>query len=828
MYGDWSLEVTANLSSGINSIIARTEFRESATFTVNVETAADVPVTITYAYDNVGQSQYLYSGRGTTDDTRPTFYGTAGAGQLVTLYSGENVLGSVLAGANGSWSLEITTDLNSGYNTITARTEFRESATFDVNVESPADVPITIIEAYDNVGARQYLESGVGKTDDTRPTFIGRAGAGQLVTLYSGEVVLGSILADLRGNWSLEITYELPMGEHHVVARTSTQSSSVFDILIELPGYEPVTIERAFDSLNYQDLENGIGETFDTRPTFTGRAGAGQIVTLYDGEIVLGSVQANSTGRWSLEISTELTGGANAVIARTENRESDAFFVNVIAPDQVPVSISHGYDDVGEYQGAISHHSTSDDVRPSFTGFAGANQIVTLYTGDLVLGSVQANYRGVWVMEIDSDLVPGSHAIIAKTVSQQSAEFVLHIEAAQPPVEPEIPVSETSPVVKPVIAEMRDPLNGELLQEGSTSRTTPIFSGIAAPFAEITLTFNLPGNTQGSLILQVLTANENGEWSSDRQLPRGVARDYEIRVVVNGETSDPVTVRIDPAYIVPPVESVDEAEFKDTPVTIATAYDNVNNEQYLGNHRGITDDTRPTFYGMAGENQIVTLYSGEKILGSVQANANGEWFVEITHDLAIGFNDIVARTETHQSEGFVVIVASEVTAVTLILNDSDNEETIGNGDTVSAIPTLSGTAAPFSLVELTFTTESWSYHSSVYASEEGKWQQTPDFLVIDNVLGSTFEIVASSGDSTSDTIVVNISSMQSSMTDILIDSNMSLFNELPHLPFEENLVLSINEADMHYQSEGAVILDVQSRPLNLLSQEEQNYLVNGI
>ena len=431
--GSWSLEITTDLTSGAHGVIARTETRESRPFGLNVETAADAPVTINSAYDNVGQTKNIYNNSSSpTDDTRPTFTGTAGAGQLVTLYSGENVLGSVRAGANGSWSLEITNELTSGRHTVIARTESRESGTFTFSVQTAADTPVTLTGAYDNVGEqRPIYNNSSTKTDDTRPTFSGTAGANQLVTLYSGEYVLGSVRAGTNGSWSLEITTELTSGHHTVIARTDSRESGTFTLNVEKPSDAPLMITRVLDNVGQQNyLVSGDGTTDDTRPTFSGTAGIGLLVTLYAGETVLGSVRANDNGNWSLEIPRELPEGRYDVVAKTDYAQSDVFTLEVdLTPPVNALYIDSILDNVSFSDVIKSGERSTDDRQPTFRGGgAQPNQLVTLYLGDLPLGSTYANASGYWSKEIDV-ILPNEQVseIVAKTSDAQSEVFLVDV-----------------------------------------------------------------------------------------------------------------------------------------------------------------------------------------------------------------------------------------------------------------------------------------------------------------------------------------------------------------------------------------------------------------
>ncbi|VFS89393.1 Uncharacterised protein [Kluyvera cryocrescens] len=69
------------------------------------------------------------------------------------------------------------------------------------------------------------------------------------------------------------------------------------------------------------DREPGTGVlkagdfTNDNTPTLTGRAENNATVTIYDGNTVLGTVQANSTGQWSFTPTLPLGDGPHSLSA---------------------------------------------------------------------------------------------------------------------------------------------------------------------------------------------------------------------------------------------------------------------------------------------------------------------------------------------------------------------------------------------------------------------------------------------------------------------------------------------------------------------------------
>ncbi|MFU5485721.1 Ig-like domain-containing protein, partial [Pseudomonas aeruginosa] len=91
----------------------------------------------------------------------------------------------------------------------------------------------------------------------------------------------------------------------------------------------------------------------DTRPTLTGQAEAGSIVSIYDNGNKLGEVQADENGNWSFTPEAELTNGEHRFTVKAmdaagnESEDSAPWLTTIVtqAPEQ-PI-IDAVTDDVG-------------------------------------------------------------------------------------------------------------------------------------------------------------------------------------------------------------------------------------------------------------------------------------------------------------------------------------------------------------------------------------------------------------------------------------------------------------------------------------------------
>lgn len=365
-HGNWTIQPDVDLVKGLESYTAETATQWSTGIWLNYIPAADAVLAITQVDDGTGgfnnSDTFKISGA-----ARPTISGVAGVGEIVNVYAnsqaGKMLIGSAVAGHDGRWILTPEVDIANGHVQLVAETASKQSAGFTLAVNAPEAAEennLLIINDYawddvsrpgfiGNAGAAESY-SGADRTDDTRPTFDGSAAPGERVTLYSGDVVLGSVIADNDGWWELEITTPLRQGVvHNVVAKTETHTSNEFVINIDNPGYAAVNISRAFDNVNKQGAISQGKETDDARPTFSGTAGANEVVTLYSGDQVLGSTLANSNGSWTLEIDESLDNGTHLVRAMTEHNTSNAVNINVQAPEPTfSRSLARGFDMVDD------------------------------------------------------------------------------------------------------------------------------------------------------------------------------------------------------------------------------------------------------------------------------------------------------------------------------------------------------------------------------------------------------------------------------------------------------------------------------------------------
>ncbi|WP_166889768.1 Ig-like domain-containing protein [Massilia sp. CCM 8734] len=312
-------------------------------------------------------------------------------------------------------------------------------------------------------------DTGVSDTDaitsNATPVFEGKAEPGATVRLYDtdGTTLIGTIVADGKGNWSIPSS-ALSAGQHTVTARQTDLAGNVSSA----SGALTVIIDTGAAPLGAPLLtpksDSGVVGDNLTRfatPTLSGSAEAYASVQLFDtdGTTVLGTATAGPNGLWSIPTSV-LGDGSHTITARQTDAAgnvSDAsaaltLLIDTEAPAAPAAPLLSPTSDSGTAGDQITFVST-----PLLSGSAAPHASVTLYDGDgvTVLGTVLADGGGQWSMTT-LPLSPGYHALTLKqgdaagNLSPASPILGLLIEAV--PLPPKIPVPPTPTPPVPVVA----------------------------------------------------------------------------------------------------------------------------------------------------------------------------------------------------------------------------------------------------------------------------------------------------------------------------------------------------------------------------------------
>ncbi|WP_193144188.1 Ig-like domain-containing protein [Enterobacter hormaechei] len=691
-------------------------------------------VEITGVTDDAGSVTGSLSQNAVTDDTRPQISGTAKAGSTVTIMDGSNVLGTTTAGADGTWSFTPSVDLGRGEHTFTATAKDpmgneSASSSWTVTIDTDAPVKPTIDVALDDVGTVQGALSNGSSTDDPTPTLSGKAEAGSTVKIYDQNGLLGEVTAKADGTWSFSPTAKLPEGEHrfHVTAtdRAGNTSAASDDFVLNLdytaPEASKVSITDVVD--DFGSVTGSVtsgGKTDDNTPLIKGTgAEAGNTITVYNGDKVIGTAKVQADGTWELQVTKALPDGTyNLTVKETDSvgnttAASPEYIIQIDAGGQpLPPTLSSVEDDVAPHTGPLQKDATTNDNTLLLTGTAEANVTVRIYggpNGTTLLGETKADAQGKWSFNTPK-LADGVHTFVAEAindigqVSPQTGGFPITVDTSAP-----------GEVTGFIVSDNEGPKTGVLANGDTTDDATPTISGKAEPGSVVHVYVN--GQENGTAV-----ADANGNWT----YTTGSLADGEYTFTARAEDSAGnlgaenagVTVTLDTSSV---------------PVTIVRVMDDKGSVTGEMKANDVTDDARPEIIGKAKAGSTVTIMDGNVVLGSVKADASGNWVFTPTSDLGDGVHNITATAKDltgkeDTSSTFSFEIDSKAPNRPSIDYAEDQVGTVkddlnSNDVTDDPQPILHGTAEAGSTVNI-YTVDG-TLLGSVTANSNGAWNFKP-------------------------------------------------------------------------------------------------------
>ncbi|HEJ5175225.1 TPA: BapA prefix-like domain-containing protein [Pseudomonas aeruginosa] len=442
-----------------------------------------------------------------------TLSGTAEPGATVTLTDGNgNPIGQVTADGSGNWSFTPTTPLPNGtvVNATATDASGNTSAGSSVTVDSVA--PATPV---------------INPSNGT--TLSGTAEPGSSVTLTDGNGnPIGQVTADGSGNWSF--TPSTPLADGTVVNATATDPAG------NTSGQGSTTVDGVAPTTPTVNLSNGS--------SLSGTAEPGSTVILTDGNgNPIAEVTADGSGNWTYTPSTPIANGT---------------VVNVVAQDAAGNSSPGASVTVDSQAPAAPVLNPSNGTTLSGTAEPGATVTLTDGNGNPI-GQVTADGSGNWSFTPGTPLANGT---------------VVNATASDPTGNTSAPASTTVDSVAPA-APVVNPSNGaEISGTAEPGATVTLTDGSGNPIGQVTADGSgnwsftpgtpLANGTVINAVAEDAAGNASGpasttvdsvapsapllSISADGALLTGTAEpNSQVRIVVNGDTANPITVTVDGA-----------------------------------------------------------------------------------------------------------------------------------------------------------------------------------------------------------------------------------------------------------------------------------------
>ncbi|MCS9697815.1 Ig-like domain-containing protein [Pseudomonas aeruginosa] len=439
--------------------------------------------------------------------------GTAEAGATVILTDGGgNPIGQATADGSGNWTFTPSTPLANGtvINAVAQDPAGNTSGPASVTVDAIAP-PAPVIDPSNGV-----VISGTAE-----------AGATVILTDGNGNPI-GQVTADGSGNWAF--TPATPLANGTVINALAQDAAG------NNSGPASTTVDSVAPAAPVIDPSNGS--------VIAGTAEAGATVILTDGGgNPIGQATADGSGNWSFTPGTPLTNGTviNAVAQDAAGNTSGpvSTTVDAVAPATPVIDPSNG-------------------VELSGTAEPGVRVILTDGNGNPI-GQTLADGSGNWTFTPGTPLANGTvvNAVAQDPAGNTSGPASTTVDTVAPAM-PVINASNGSVITgtaevgaKVILTDGNGNPIGETTADGSGNWTftpgTPLANGtVINAVAE-----DAAGNASGPASTTVDSVAPSAPLlsiSADGALLTGTAEpNSQVRIVVNGDTANPITVTVDGA-----------------------------------------------------------------------------------------------------------------------------------------------------------------------------------------------------------------------------------------------------------------------------------------
>ncbi|ECS2520913.1 Ig-like domain repeat protein [Salmonella enterica subsp. enterica serovar Newport] len=546
------------------------------------------------------------------------------------------------------------------------------------NTKTSAELKIEIDTQVQIDSVTLTTDSGVNDHDNvtnaTRPSFeIATPDDVTSVLLSFDGVNWTPISKNAAGQWEFTAGSALPDGHYtlHVQATdragNTANSTLGFTVDTQIDGLSVVMLDDAG-----KDSTDGITNITSPRFEISAREPLQSVTVILNGKS--STLTQGAGNKWLFTPDTPLVDGTYKIeivaedIAGNKISKEVSFTIDTIVSD--PSIDLLDADDTGE--SAVDNITSV--TKPRFViGNVPADIDTVVIRINGVSYPVTANGNNLWEFQVPVALNDGVYeaVVVFRDIAGNTSETKLPFTI------------DTTTSVSVRMEPASD--TGNSNSDNLTNKQNPKFEGTAEPNAKLVITI-VDDKSGREVLKQTITVGADGNWSvTPNILPDGM---YTINVVatdVAGNTAQTQerftidTVTIDPTIRLSDPSIDDQHE--------ATSL-------------------RPEFKGFAEAFSTIMIQWDGKVVGSANANANGEWSWTPPSVLAPGSYvvSIVAKdkagNESSQVDFPVVIPVIDVTPPTIKLSEESDSGALGDFTTNNKTPTLIGSTLPNTIVSI--------------------------------------------------------------------------------------------------------------------------------
>ncbi|WP_080209995.1 non-fimbrial adhesin SiiE [Salmonella enterica] len=546
------------------------------------------------------------------------------------------------------------------------------------NTKTSAELQIEIDTQVQIDSVTLTTDSGVNDHDNvtnaTRPSFeIATPDDVTSVLVSFDGVNWTPISKNAAGQWEFTAGSALPDGHYtlHVQATdragNTANSTLGFTVDTQIDGLSVVMLDDAG-----KDSTDGITNITSPRFEISAREPLQSVTVILNGKS--STLTQGAGNKWLFTPDTPLVDGTYKIeivaedIAGNKISKEVSFTIDTIVSD--PSIDLLDADDTGE---SAVDNITSVTTPRFVIGNVPADIDTVVIRINGVSYPVTANGNNLWEFQVPVALNDGVYeaVVVFRDIAGNTSETKLPFTI------------DTTTSVSVRMEPASD--TGNSNSDNLTNKQNPKFEGTAEPNAKLVITI-VDDKSGREVLKQTITVGADGNWSvTPNILPDGM---YTINVVatdVAGNTAQTQerftidTVTIDPTIRLSDPSIDDQHE--------ATSL-------------------RPEFKGFAEAFSTIMIQWDGKVVGSANANANGEWSWTPPSVLAPGSYvvSIVAKdkagNESSQVDFPVVIPVIDVTPPTIKLSEESDSGALGDFTTNNKTPTLIGSTLPNTIVSI--------------------------------------------------------------------------------------------------------------------------------
>ncbi|EBE7087271.1 Ig-like domain repeat protein [Salmonella enterica] len=546
------------------------------------------------------------------------------------------------------------------------------------NTKTSAELQIEIDTQVQIDSVTLTTDSGVNDHDNvtnaTRPSFeIATPDDVTSVLVSFDGVNWTPISKNAAGQWEFTAGSALPDGHYtlHVQATdragNTANSTLGFTVDTQIDGLSVVMLDDAG-----KDSTDGITNITSPRFEISAREPLQSVTVILNGKS--STLTQGAGNKWLFTPDTPLVDGTYKIeivaedIAGNKISKEVSFTIDTIVSD--PSIDLLDADDTGE--SAVDNITSV--TKPRFViGNVPADIDTVVIRINGVSYPVTANGNNLWEFQVPVALNDGVYeaVVVFRDIAGNTSETKLPFTI------------DTTTSVSVRMEPASD--TGNSNSDNLTNKQNPKFEGTAEPNAKLVITI-VDDKSGREVLKQTITVGADGNWSvTPNILPDGM---YTINVVATDVAGN--TAQTQERFTIDTVTNDPTIRLSDPSI----------DDQHEAT------SLRPEFKGFAEAFSTIMIQWDGKVVGSANANANGEWSWTPPSVLAPGSYvvSIVAKdkagNESSQVDFPVVIPVIDVTPPTIKLSEESDSGALGDFTTNNKTPTLIGSTLPNTIVSI--------------------------------------------------------------------------------------------------------------------------------